>query len=73
MDLFIPNTANTQDQGYQKASREPLTIWGRYWKYAKAYDADMEKDWKDDLDTLLIVVSAESLSAPGALSDHRKF
>lgn len=32
------------------------SAWGQYWRHAKEFDADLEKDWKDDLDTLLIVV-----------------
>lgn len=52
------NVTSTLDtpQNYRNR-QEPLTIWGYYWKHAKAYDANLENDWKDDLDTLLVVVS----------------
>lgn len=34
----------------------PRTVWGWYWRLAKAFDRELEKDWNSDLDVLLIVV-----------------
>lgn len=60
---FLPKSKRRSTQG-DKATEDGvspgdvflLSVWARYGKQAKAYDMDLEKDWNDDLDVLLILV-----------------